>query len=597
MFSFDLHTVSFNYLLIAIISTIVITLLIDQYRNRYKGVRYIEICFVLQTLALILILLRGIIPSLISFETANAISAGGIILFYTGIRIYAGRKSSLLPNLVMFGLFVSVILWFSFVKPDVSIRNMAISVLWLIILLQAVGLLIFRAHPSQFRLTLPVSLICIAFCLVCLLRIIKFMLSSYKPDVAINSDWFDSIMILISQVLLILLTYSLGHMFGNRVLKDIKSEEEKFSKAFNTSPYGMIITRFPDGQIKDINNGFAVITGFTRKDIIGKTTNDISLWFDNSDRSTFFDELANFGKIYSREFYFHKKSGEMITCLISSEVIIINNEQCILSSVDDISVRKQYELELIKAKEKAEESDRLKTAFLHNISHEIRTPLNAIVGFSTLLGEPEVDTRNNEEYKNLLIKASDHLLSIMTDIMEISNIEAGILKFNENKINLNVILDDLYKLYRLRADEKGIELRLTMALPETASDIRTDVTKLIQVLSNLLTNALKFTDKGQVEFGYKLKGSWLEFYVSDTGIGIREELHNRIFDRFFQDDYTGRKKYDGTGLGLSISKAFINLAGGQIRVDSKPGNGATFYFTMPYVRSGQHQETEKELII
>jgi PAS domain S-box-containing protein len=404
-------------------------------------------------------------------------------------------------------------------------------------------------------------------------------------------------MILLSQILLILLTYSLGHMFAGQVLTDIKSEEEKFSKAFNTSPYGIIITRFPDGQIVDINKGFSAITGFSRKEIIGKTTNDVDLWHTKSDRAVFFAELADYGKIYSREFVFRKKSGETITCLSSSEVIIINNEQCILSSVDDISDRKKYELELIKSKEKAEESDRLKTAFMHNISHEIRTPLNAIVGFSTLLGDPESNTQTNEEYKNLLIKASDHLLAIMTDIMEISNIEAGILKFNNNDINLNVVLDDLCKLYRHRAAEKGIELKLKTALRGSASDIRTDATKLVQVLSNLLTNALKFTEKGQVEFGYKLKDNWLEFYVSDTGIGIREELHSRIFDRFFQDDYSGRRKYDGTGLGLSISKAFIDLTGGKIWVDSKPGKGATFYFTIPYVPTGQHQTKERELII
>jgi PAS domain S-box-containing protein len=568
-----------------------------QYRSRYKGVPYMALCFVLQTTALILILLRGIIPEWISFDLANIISAAGIIFFYSGIETFTGKKSSLLPNLILLSVSLLVLFIFIIIKPDVSSRNLNISVLWFFILLQSAWLLLFRVRRSQFRLTLSVSVTCVAFCMVCLARITKFLLSGYYPGNYLNSEAFDTIMILLSQILLILLTYSLGHMFANQVLTDIRAEEEKFSKAFNTSPYGIIITRLPDGQIIDINKGFAVITGFTRKEIIGKTTNDIALWAVKSDRSTFFGELSEYGKIYSREFIFRKKSGELITCLISSEVIIINNEQCILSSVDDISDRKKHELELIKSKEKAEESDRLKTAFMHNISHEIRTPLNAIVGFSTLLGDPETDKGTDEEYRNLLIKASDHLLSIMTDIMEISNIEAGILKFNKNDINLNVMLDDLYKQYRFRAAEKDLELRLIKSLPDTASFIQTDVTKLVQVISNLLTNALKFTDKGQIEFGYKLNDSWLEFYVSDTGIGIREELHSRIFDRFFQDDYTGRRKYDGTGLGLSISKAFIDLTGGKIWLDSKPGKGATFYFTIPYVAAGKNQKTKKELTI
>jgi PAS domain S-box-containing protein len=597
MFSLDLRTVSFNYVLITIVSTIVITLLLMQYRNRYKGVPYMAFCFVLQTIALTLILLRGIIPELISFDIANLISAGGIIFFYSGIETFTRKKSSLTLNLILLSVASVILFCFIVIKPDISARNLIISGLWFIILIQSAWLLLFRVKKSQFRLTMPVGLTCFAFCLVCLARITKFVLSGYFPGNYLNTEWFDPIMILLSQVLLILLTYSLGHMFANKVLTDIKSEEEKFSKAFNTSPYGIIITRFPDGQIIDINKGFTVITGFTRKEIIGKTTNDVDLWNNKSDRAVFFAELANYGKIYSREFVFSKKSGEKITCLTSSEVIIINNEQCILSSVADISDRKKYELELINSKEKAEESDRLKTAFMHNISHEIRTPLNAIVGFSTLLGDPETDRVSNEEYKSLLIKASDHLLAIMTDIMEISNIEAGLIKLNNNDINLNVILDDLCKQFRHRAVEKGIELRLTRSLPGAATDIRTDCTKLVQVLSNLLTNALKFTEKGHVEFGYKLTGNWLEFYVSDTGIGIRQEMHSRIFDRFFQDDYTGRRKYDGTGLGLSISKAFIDLTGGKIWVDSRPGNGATFYFTIPYVPTGQHQTTARELII
>jgi hypothetical protein len=371
---------------------------------------------------------------------------------------------------------------------------------------------------------------------------------------------------------------------------DIKSEEEKFSKAFNTSPYGIIINRFHGGQIIDINKGFQNITGYSREEIFDKTILEVGFWLTEKDRNTFFDELIKSGKIYGREFQFRKKSGDLITCLISSEVVSLDNEQCILSSVDDISIQKKYELELIKSKEKAEESDRLKTAFMHNISHEIRTPLNAIVGFSTLLGEPDMDTESKRSYIDLIKRGSDHLISIVSDIMEISNIEAGILKFNETETDLNVLLNDLYRQFHIKAVEKGIDLILTTDLSDSDSNINTDRTKLVQVLSNLLWNALKFTDKGQIEFGYILSNTFLEFYVADTGIGIHEEMHDKIFERFYQVDYSGTRKYDGTGLGLSISKAYIELSGGKIWLDSKPGQGATFYFTIPYLLAGQHHE-------
>lgn len=568
----------------------VVTLMLKQYRSRYKGVQYMLFCFVLQTLALVMILLRGIIPVWISFDLANTISVSGIIFFYVGIETYTGKKSSLVPNLVLLSAFVAVHIWFSFCKPDLTARHLNISMLWLIIFLQCSWLLLYRVPRSKFRLTLHVSLICTAFCIVCLARIIKFLISGYNSDNSLNSDQFDTAMILISQVLLILLTYSLEHMFGSQLLLDIKSEEEKFSKAFNTSPYGIIINRFHGGQIIDINKGFQNITGYSREEIFDKTILEVGFWLTEKDRNTFFDELIKSGKIYGREFQFRKKSGDLITCLISSEVVSLDNEQCILSSVDDISIQKKYELELIKSKEKAEESDRLKTAFMHNISHEIRTPLNAIVGFSTLLGEPDMDTESKRSYIDLIKRGSDHLISIVSDIMEISNIEAGILKFNETETDLNVLLNDLYRQFHIKAVEKGIDLILTTDLSDSDSNINTDRTKLVQVLSNLLWNALKFTDKGQIEFGYILSNTFLEFYVADTGIGIHEEMHDKIFERFYQVDYSGTRKYDGTGLGLSISKAYIELSGGKIWLDSKPGQGATFYFTIPYLLAGQHHE-------
>lgn len=594
MFSLDIRTASFSYVLLIIISTLVVALLLKQYRNRYKGIPYMLFCFAFQILALILILLRGNIPVWISFDLANMISVCGIIFFYVGIETYTGKKSSLKPNLILLCVFIVVNAWFTFLKPNLAVRHLNISILWFLIFLQCFWFLLYRGPKSKLRLTFPVILVCIAFCLVCLAKLIKFLINGNNSNEYLSSDWFDTAMILVSQVLLILLTYSLEHMFGSQLLLDIKSEEEKFSKAFYTSPYGIIITRFPNGQIIDNNKGFQDLTGYSREEICGKTTMEANFWLTKEDRSIILEELFKTGKVYRKELQFHKKSGESITCLLSSEVISINNEECTLSSVEDISERKKYEMELIKSKEKAEESDRLKTAFMNNISHEIRTPLNAIVGFSSLLGESDLDPESKHSYVDLVTKSSDHLVAVLSDIMEISNIEAGILKFNENEVNLNVLLNDLYKQFNLKAVEKGIDLRITTEFSDSSSYIKTDSTKLVKVLSNLLCNALKFTYKGQIEFGYKLTNNYLEFHVTDTGIGIHEEMHDKVFNRFYQVNYSSSRPYEGTGLGLSISKAYIELSGGRIWLKSKPGQGTTLYFTIPYIQAGQHhiwQET------
>lgn len=253
----------------------------------------------------------------------------------------------------------------------------------------------------------------------------------------------------------------------------------------------------------------------------------------------------------------------------------------------DISVRKTAELDLIKSKEKAEESDRLKTAFLHNISHEIRTPMNAIIGFSALLSEPGLDIASQKSFVEHISQSSFRLLEILNNIIEVSNIEAGILKVKKSEANLNKMLELILSEYQPKAIEKGIELTMNTGLPDSRTDLLYDYGKIKSILTSLLNNAFKFTHKGGVSLGYKLNGAFLEFYVSDTGIGIPQEHQYKVFTRFYQVDNTLNRNYDGTGLGLSITKAYVELLGGKIWLTSKPGNGSVFYFTIPYSQNGR----------
>jgi PAS domain S-box-containing protein len=250
--------------------------------------------------------------------------------------------------------------------------------------------------------------------------------------------------------------------------------------------------------------------------------------------------------------------------------------------IQDITERKKTEFELIKAKEKAEESDRLKTAFLHNISHEIRTPMNAIVGFASLLGEPGLDPQKQQSYVEMIIRSSNHLLEIISDIVDISNIEANLTTIHKTETDINFLINDLCNQFILKAEEKRINLLFESGLAATDSKVITDSTKLKQIISNLLNNALKFTISGSVKISCRETGRFLEFSVSDTGIGIPKEYHERIFYRFFQVQHSESRLYGGTGLGLAISKAYVELMGGRIWVSSEQGNGATFFFTIPF---------------
>ena len=250
----------------------------------------------------------------------------------------------------------------------------------------------------------------------------------------------------------------------------------------------------------------------------------------------------------------------------------------------DITGQKQTIMLLETARERVTESDRLKTAFLNNLSHEIRTPLNAIVGFSTMLNEPGQLAENRLEFQDIITHSSDHLLEIVDDIVEISKIEANAVRIIKKEVNINQMLQRVYDRFKPDAEEKKLLLRYDAPMEEREIIITTDGYKLFQTLSNLLSNAVKFTMEGKVEFGCSIKENKIEFFVSDTGIGIGLEDRPNIFKPFYQAESSITKRYEGTGLGLSIAKAYVELLGGEIWFNSEPAQGSVFCFNIPDMR-------------
>lgn len=250
----------------------------------------------------------------------------------------------------------------------------------------------------------------------------------------------------------------------------------------------------------------------------------------------------------------------------------------------DISKQRNILRQLKTARERATESDRLKTAFLNNLSHEIRTPLNAIVGFTTLLGEPGSENKNKMDFMEIITHSSDHLLEIVDDIVEISKIETKIVRLICKETNLNEMVQRVYNRFRDAAAEKNIELKYEDLMKDEQVIIVIDGYKLFQSLTNLVGNAVKFTKEGSVEFGFHVKDEKIQFFVCDTGIGIGKEHKPHIFNPFYQAESSSTQRYDGTGLGLSIAKAYIELLGGQIWFSSEAGIGSIFCFSIPDTR-------------
>ena len=236
----------------------------------------------------------------------------------------------------------------------------------------------------------------------------------------------------------------------------------------------------------------------------------------------------------------------------------------------------------INEQEKAQMADKLKSAFLANMSHEIRTPMNGILGFADLLKNPNLTGEEMKEYIGIIEKSGARMLNIINDIVDISKIESGLMKLNVEESNVNEQLEFIYNFFRPEVEAKGMTLSYIRTLATEDATIKTDREKLFAILTNLIKNAIKYSNKGFIEFGYYQKGNNLEFFVKDTGIGIPKNRLSAIFERFIQADITDRMARQGAGLGLAISKAYVEMLGGKIWVESEEGIGSTFYFTHPY---------------
>ena len=267
---------------------------------------------------------------------------------------------------------------------------------------------------------------------------------------------------------------------------------------------------------------------------------------------------------------------------------------------NNITLRKLAEIELLKAKEHAQESDRLKSAFLANMSHEIRTPMNGILGFASLLKEPDLTGEDQQKYVRIIEKSGARMLNIINDIVDISKIEAGLMEVNLKESNINDQIEYIYTFFKPEIEGKGMRLSFKSSLPEKDAIIITDREKVYAILTNLIKNAIKYTIGGSIDFGYDLvktqHAASLQFFVKDTGIGIAENRQEAIFERFIQADIEDPRALQGAGLGLTISKAYVEMLGGKIWVNSEEGIGSTFYFTIPYNTKKQGQSDIENVV-
>ena len=275
---------------------------------------------------------------------------------------------------------------------------------------------------------------------------------------------------------------------------------------------------------------------------------------------------------------------ETVACnvVISGSFFLLDRKENMVLTVHDITRLKKVEEELKRAKEKAEKADISKSAFLANMSHEIRTPLNAITGFAEIIGNANTE-EEKAQYQEIIKMNVDLLMQLVNDILDMSKIEAGTLEFVYTQVDINLLLSDLQQLFQMRVNNAGETVKIIAEPSQPSCHISTDRNRVAQVLSNFISNAIKFTHEGTIRIGYEIQDTQIYFYVKDTGTGIPADKLPHIFDRFVKLN----KEKSGTGLGLAISQTIVNKLGGQIGAESVEGEGSTFWFTIPYQACGK----------
>lgn len=369
----------------------------------------------------------------------------------------------------------------------------------------------------------------------------------------------------------------------NRLAQEsLRISEENFRILFDENPLPTILSEIPSGKISFVNKRMAAIMQMKPEDILHKTPNELGLLNDPGDMERLTRMITSQGFVDNVEVDKNLPNNQTGTDLIFMRLLTINGERYCLTVIQDITERKHAEMAIVKAREKAEESDRLKSAFLANMGHEIRTPMNGILGFSELLKNKRLTQEEQLGYVDIIEKSGIRMLNIINDLIDISKIESGQMNINVSTCNLKEQAEFLYTFFKPEVESKGLDFSYTCALLPNNSIIITDKDKVTAILINLIKNAVKFTDKGSIEFGYTKNGNFLEFFVKDTGVGVKPEQKQVIFERFRQGSESLSRNYEGAGLGLSISKSFAEMLGGNIWMESKPEKGSTFYFTIRY---------------
>jgi PAS domain S-box-containing protein len=585
----DMRTIVFSYVVTNIICVWFIVLLWRQNRDRFAGIAFLVIDFIFQAAALILIVLRGAVPDWISMVLSNTLVVTGAILGFMGLERFVGKKGPQIHNYLQVSLFIFIHGYFVFVQPSLAIRNLNIAVALLLICFQSVWLMWRRVEPGLRSLTFGVGLVNFLYCLISVVRIVEFFIGAHTENNYFKSNFFEALVLVSYQMLFLLLTYSLILMVNKRLLMQIGTQEEKFAKAFHSAPYAITLTRPSDGKIVEVNETFFSITGYDRTEVMGKNTVDLRLWEHDQDRAAAVDALLKTGKVHGKEFSFRRKNGEALTGLFSAEVITIDGEKNILSSIGDITDRKRAEEDVRRLNEELESrvlqrmaqleaSNREVESFSYSVSHDLRSPLRSIDGFSQALLEEYGDKLNDtgKGYLDRVRKATQKMGLLIDDLLKLLKVTRS--EFHPESIDLSSMVRVIAEGHQKGNPDRAVDVTVQVGIM-----VQGDPYLLKIAMANLLDNAWKFTDNTahpRIEFGAVAKDGETFYFIKDNGVGFDMTYVDKLFGAFQR--LHASHEFPGTGIGLATVQRIIARHRGRIWAEGEVGKGATVWFTLPH---------------
>lgn len=546
---FDIRTT----VLLSVISSITCTIFIFQLwknnRSRYAGLEFLFIDFVLQTFAMILILLRGAIPDWVSIIASNFMVITGCIAGYTGLLKFVERKNSQVLNYITLAVFMAVHTYYTYGYNSLEYRNLNFSIALFIICFQCGWLLLFQVSPVIKPLTLWAGLTYTAYCLSCVVRLAQFFFHLSRGNDLFYSGMFQEIVMIVYMVLFQLLTYSFVMMVNRRLLMEITLQEEKFSKAFHSAPYAISLTRMSDGTIFDINESFTSITGFDRDEIIGRKTMDLHMFSDNNDRAAIVKSLTEDGRVQGYDLNYRKKNGEHAIGHLTAEKLNVNGEMCIIASIADITERKRAEERIKKLLDEKE-------IILKEVHHRIKNNMNTIYGLLNLHTERITEPAAIAALED----AGSRVQSMMILYDKLYRSE------NVNEVGAGVYINDL-----IEQIVENFPGRIPVKVETHVEDFILDVKFLSPlgiIINELITNIMKYAftgrESGTIDISASLKDNTVTLAIQDDGVGMPESVSLE----------------NSKGFGLTLVKLLSGQIHGSIRIERDSGTRFVMEFPL-----------------